>query len=150
MTELVQPHDSKSSHSSFTLKISTDILTIFIRFFYQDVSKIAQFGHTGSRLQFEKGNLLLLPGPLSNFIFCANNVFDETRRLVYLGARTNGYLYLQFEHLTCIFINGPTPGLFFIYFRLFKYTLQILQEIKCEKMSIRYMVLGLELTTFGI
>ena len=38
-------------------------------------------------------------------------------------------------------------GLFFIYFRLFKPTLQFLQQI-CIKKSIQYMLLGFEPTTF--
>ena len=41
-------------------------------------------------------------------------------------------------------------GLFFVYFRIFKQTLQFLQQINVWKMSIHHMVLGFELTTFGI
>ena len=40
-------------------------------------------------------------------------------------------------------------GLFFVYFCLFKQTLQFLQQINVEKMSIQYTVLGFELTIFG-
>ena len=38
------------------------------------------------------------------------------------------------------------PALFFIYFRLFKHTLQFLQQINVKK-SIQYIALGLEPTT---
>ena len=38
------------------------------------------------------------------------------------------------------------PGLFFIYFRLFKHIFQFLQQ---TNVKIQYMVPGFELTTFG-
>ena len=41
-------------------------------------------------------------------------------------------------------------GLFFVYFCLFKQTLQILQQIWMWKMSIQYPALGFELTTFWL
>ena len=47
-----------------------------------------------------------------------------------------------------LFLKWANPGLFFVYFRLFKHTLQFLQQINV-KMSIQYTVLGFELTTFG-
>ena len=41
-------------------------------------------------------------------------------------------------------------GLFFVYFRLFKQTLQFLQQIYVKNvMTIQYTVLGFEPTTFG-
>ena len=40
------------------------------------------------------------------------------------------------------------PGLFFVYFSLFKQTLQFLYQIFVNKMSIQYLVLGFEPTTF--
>ena len=45
------------------------------------------------------------------------------------------------------FKKWTNPGLFFIYFRLLKQTLQFLQQ-KMGKMSIQYLVSGFELTTF--
>ena len=45
--------------------------------------------------------------------------------------------------------NGPIPASF-VYFRLYKQTLQFLQQTNVKKMSIQYMALGFELTTFGI
>ena len=53
--------------------------------------------------------------------------------------------------LTTVFYkkNWANPGLFFIYFCLFKHTLQFLQQINVKiVMSIQYMVPGFELTTF--
>ena len=48
------------------------------------------------------------------------------------------------------FLNCANPGLFFIYFRLFKHTLPFLQQINVKNvMSIQYTVPGFELTTFG-
>ena len=49
------------------------------------------------------------------------------------------------------FFKWANPGLFLIYFHLFKNTLQILQQTGTyvKKMSIQYMVLGFELMTFG-
>ena len=44
-------------------------------------------------------------------------------------------------------MGQPRP--LFIYFRLFKHTLQILQQIGMWKMCIQYMVTGFELKTFG-
>ena len=46
------------------------------------------------------------------------------------------------------FLNGAIPGLFFIYFRVFKQTLQFLQQIGVWKKSIQYTVPGFEPTTF--
>ena len=43
--------------------------------------------------------------------------------------------------------NRANPGFFFIYFRLFKQTLQFSQQINV-KMSIQYPAPGFELTTF--
>ena len=48
------------------------------------------------------------------------------------------------------FKNGPTPASFLFIFCLFKQTsLQFLQRIYVEKMSIQYAVPGFEPTTFG-
>ena len=47
-----------------------------------------------------------------------------------------------------LFFKWANPGHFFIYFRLFKHTLQFFQQINV-KMSIQYMVQGLELMTFS-
>ena len=47
-----------------------------------------------------------------------------------------------------IFLNGAIPGLFFIYFLVFKQTLQFLQQIGVWKKSIQYTVPGFEPTTF--
>ena len=42
------------------------------------------------------------------------------------------------------------PGLFFVYFRLFKQTLQFLQQIYMKNvMTIQYMASGFKPTTFG-
>ena len=46
--------------------------------------------------------------------------------------------------------NGPTPASFSFIFGLFKQTsLQFLQQIYVEKMSIQFTLLGFEPTTFG-
>ena len=45
------------------------------------------------------------------------------------------------------FLKGANPGLFFIYFCLFKQTIQFLQQINV-KMASQYSALGFELTTF--
>ena len=47
-----------------------------------------------------------------------------------------------------IFKNWVIPGLFFVYFPLFKQTIQFLQQIDVKK-SIQYMELGFKPTTFG-
>ena len=49
-----------------------------------------------------------------------------------------------------VFLNWTNPGLFFIYFRLFKHvSLTFLQQINVNNvMSIQYPVPGFELTTF--
>ena len=44
----------------------------------------------------------------------------------------------------------PNAGLFFVYFQSFQtYIITILATNMCEKMSIQYIVLGFEPTTFG-
>ena len=48
-----------------------------------------------------------------------------------------------------VLFKWAIPGLFFVYFCLFKQTLQFLQQIYV-KMSIQYTVLGFEPTTFRI
>ena len=49
------------------------------------------------------------------------------------------------------FFKWSNTVLFFVFFRLFKQTLQFLQQIgTCEKMSIQYLVLEFEPTTFRI
>ena len=40
------------------------------------------------------------------------------------------------------------PGSVIVYFHLFKQTLQFLQQINVQKMSIQYPALGFKLTTF--
>ena len=51
--------------------------------------------------------------------------------------------------MNLVLFKWAIPGLFFVYFCLFKQTLQFLQKNKGEKMSIQYMALGFELMTFG-
>ena len=46
------------------------------------------------------------------------------------------------------FFKWANPGLFFVYFGLFKQTLQIFTTNICEKMSIQYTVPGFEPMTF--
>ena len=61
-----------------------------------------------------------------------------------LGQQDNLALYLAIPFFKKKWAN---PGLFFVYFRLFKQTLQFLQQINV-KMSIQYPAPGFELTTF--
>ena len=48
-----------------------------------------------------------------------------------------------------VFFKWANPGIFFIYFHLFKHTLQFLQIINVKKISIQYTVMRFKLTTFG-
>ena len=64
---------------------------------------------------------------------------------VLLFGRT--YLSTQSNDIISFLKKWANPGLFFVYFRLFKQTLQFLQQINV-KMSIQYPALGFELTTF--
>ena len=48
------------------------------------------------------------------------------------------------------FLKWAQPQSLHIYFRLFKHTLQFLQQLNVKTvMTIQYMALGFELTTFG-
>ena len=58
--------------------------------------------------------------------------------------------FLKFEEFkNGTFLNGPTSACFFIYFHLFKHTVQILQLMGMWKVSIQYTVPGFELMAFG-
>ena len=49
-----------------------------------------------------------------------------------------------------IFLIWANPGIFLVYFRLFKQTIHFLQQINVEKHpSSRYMATGFKPTTFG-
>ena len=59
-----------------------------------------------------------------------------------------GSMDFKRQFVKCFFLKKwANPGLFFIYFRIFKHTLQILQQIGVWKLSIQYTVPGFELTT---
>ena len=48
-----------------------------------------------------------------------------------------------------VLLKMDHPGLFFVYFHLFSKNITIFTTNICEKMSIQFMVLGIEPTTFG-
>ena len=66
-------------------------------------------------------------------------------KIIYHALSRQSPRHVYFE----LFFEWANTGLFFIYYVFFKHTLQILQQIGMSKMSIRYTVLGFELTTFG-
>ena len=63
------------------------------------------------------------------------------------GSFAQGKIVTTFNSLK-IFFKWANPGLFFIYFCLFKHALQFYNKYMW-KMSIQYTVAGFELTTFG-
>ena len=59
-------------------------------------------------------------------------------------------LDLTKEANMCYFKKWANPGLFSFIIGLFKQTLNFFTTNICEKMSIQYMVPGIEPTTFGL
>ena len=81
-------------------------------------------------------------------LFFSNETFPSNATF-YKIQNIGGSFQLQ-DLLKLIIFLWANPGLFFIYYRLFKHTLQFLQQINVKNViSIQCTVLGFELTTFG-